>query len=220
MVLYKYLQHYYAEGLVSHGEVLFRSLLHFLSCEDARRDELEGTHSYAPPSGLPVNNMTQGWSRAMPGWSMDAGVKSPDKVFVYCTSLVLSAKLAAKFACDACVEIGDIEKFVLRLKTALRRLPRVKLATLRHGEVEYYRTAEPPGAVYALPDAIIMNKPLEFGDEQEYRFCFSLKPDTFDFENADLRLRKGAVARVAPGPYPQLMVRLGIMRDCCRICGF
>jgi hypothetical protein len=79
------------------GEVVFRSLLYFLSCEGSREDALERTHVLAPPGGLPVNNQTKGGSHPMPGWSFDAAVKNPDKVFIYATSTVFSAQLAAKF---------------------------------------------------------------------------------------------------------------------------
>lgn len=55
MILYKYLRREHAERFISSGEVLFRSLLYFLACEDPRNDELEGRHVLAPLEGLPVN---------------------------------------------------------------------------------------------------------------------------------------------------------------------
>jgi hypothetical protein len=48
MSVYKYLPHRYADPSVTDAAVLFPSLLYFLTCEDARRDEREGTHQYEP----------------------------------------------------------------------------------------------------------------------------------------------------------------------------
>jgi hypothetical protein len=48
MTVYKYLPHRCADPSVADAAVLFRSLLYFLACEDARGDKLEGTHQYEP----------------------------------------------------------------------------------------------------------------------------------------------------------------------------
>jgi hypothetical protein len=215
--LFKYLPHQYVELFVSTGAVLFRSLLYFLASEDARRDEVEGTHQYEPVDGLEITNQTQGWRRRMPGGSLRSSVKNPDKLFVFCTSHVLDTDLAVKFGSDACVEITDVGMFVARVRTALRRNPRVKLNTLIHGDVEYYRTAEPPQEVWALPDRIVMNKPHVFAHEQECRFAFSLKADTFRFENVDLKITTGPTPKIPKGAYPEMLVHLGHMVDCCRL---
>ena len=218
MTLYKYLPSQYADPFLREGTVLFRSLLYFLACEDARRDELEGTHVYAPVSGLDVTNRTQRTRVRMPGWSMHSSVKHPEHLFVFCTSGRLTIDLARKFGCDACVEIGDVGKFVARLRTALKRQPQVKLATLRHGDVEYYQTALPPQEVWALPDRIVMNKPHNpFSEEEEHRFVFSRKADAFAFENVDMKLMNGPAPRVPQGDYPFMLVKLGTMADCCRV---
>ena len=165
--LYKYIPHQHAGPFVQRGEVLFRSLLYFLASEDARADELEGTHEYAPVSGLEITDHTQGWKRTVPGSSFRSSVKDPDKLFVFCTSQAFERDLAVKFGCDACVEISDTEKFALRLRGALRPNARVKLNTLRHDPVKYYLTDNPPEAVWALPDEIIMQKREAFADEAE-----------------------------------------------------
>ena len=52
VTIYKYLPERYAGLFVEHGEILFRSLLYFLACEDARRDELEAMRQYEPVEGL------------------------------------------------------------------------------------------------------------------------------------------------------------------------
>ena len=80
----------------------------------------------------------------MPGSSFRSSVKYRDQLFVLCASGILNSGLAARFDCDACVEISDVEKFTARLKTALCRQPQVKLGTFRRAAVTYYRTADPP----------------------------------------------------------------------------
>ncbi|HZT76013.1 MAG TPA: hypothetical protein VFA27_05105 [Vicinamibacterales bacterium] len=215
--IYKYLPQRYAEAFILRGEVLFRSIPYFLACEDARRDELEGTHQYAP-GGLDITNHTRGFTSRLPGSSMQSSVKHPDQVFIFCASLVLKPELATKFSADACIQIANAEMLAARLRAVLRRTPRVKMRTFRARPVKYYETANPPGATWALPDEIIMHKRQQlFGDEEEYRFAFSLKRHVFDFENANYTI---ASARPAPavvkGSYPEMLVRVGPMTDCCR----
>lgn len=217
LTLYKYLPQRYAEPFVDRGEVLFRSLLYFLACEDARADKLEGTRQYAPVGGLEVTNHTQGWNRTVPGSAFRSSVKNPEKLFVFCTSLALRRELADTFDCDAAVEIADVEKFMLRLKGALRPNPRVKMNTVTQGDVKYYLTENPPEAVWALPDEIIMHKRVAFSDEEECRFADSLKADAFKFENVNLQVTTGPIAKIPKGTYPETLIKLGSMVDCCRI---
>ena len=215
--LYKYIPRQHADPFVQRGEVLFRSLLYFLASEDARADELEGTHEYAPVGGLEITNHTQGWKRTTPGSSFRSSVKNPDKLFVFCTSQAFERDLAVKFGCDTCVEIADAEKFVLRLRGALRPHPRVKLNTLRCGPVKYYLTDNATETVWPLPDKIIMHKRDAFADEAEYRFAFSLKADAFKFENVNVNVTTGPTPKIPGATYPEMIVRLGPMTDCCRI---
>ncbi len=219
LTIYKYLPYEYAEPLVANGEVMFRSLSYFLACEhDERGDDLEGTHNYEPATGLEITKQT-GEKIRMQG-SFRSSVKEPDKLFIYSTSTLLSEGLALKFQADACVEITDIGKFVVRLKAALRRKPHAKLRTLIYGEVKYYGIENPPEEVWALPDLIVMHKPKRFADQCEYRFVFSTKADAFKFENINLTLVQGPAARLPIATYPAMLLKLGPMNDCCRILRF
>jgi hypothetical protein len=215
-ILYKYLPYPYAERFVASGEVMFRSLSYFLACEhDERGDDLEGTHVYEPAMGLEITKQT-GEKVRMQG-SFRSGVREPDKLFIFSTSTLLSADLAQKFKADACVEIADIDRFVTRLRTALRRKPRAKLRTLIHGNVKYYRTENPPEEVWALPERIVMHKPQRFAGQCEYRFAFSTKADAFNFENVNTTLVRGQPARLPIANYPFMLLKLGRMSDCCRV---
>jgi hypothetical protein len=216
LTLYKYLPYQYAEAFVANGEVLFHSLPYFLACEhDERGDDLEGTHTYEPATGLDITMQT-GEKRRRQG-SFRSSVKEPEKLFIFSTSTLLSADLAWRFQADACIEITDIGTFVARLRTALRRKPRAKLKTLIHEKVTYYRIEDPPREVWALPERIVMHKPQRFADQCEYRFAFSTKADAFEFENVNLTLVQGQPARLPLDSYPPMRLKLGPMSDCCRI---
>ena len=200
------------------GEIVFRSILYFLACEDARRDKLEGAHQYAPAGGLDIVTHSRGQTGPLPGSSMRSAVKHPEQVFIFCASRALKPELATKFSADACVEITDAQMLGARLRTVLRRNPRIKMRTYRSGPVTYYDTANPPGATWALPDEIIMHKRRKlFGDEEEYRFAFSLKRHVFDFENANYTITTGPTPAVPKGTYPEMLLRLGSMVDCSRV---
>jgi len=216
MTLFKYLPYQYAELFVVSGEVKFRSLSYFLACEhEERGDGLEGTRLYDPPTGLEITKQTG--EKITTRRSFQSSVKEPERLFIYSTSTLLSADLALKFQTDSCVEIANIGAFVARLKTALRRNPRAKLNTLRHGKVAYYLPEDPPEEVWALPDLIVMHKPQRFAYQCEYRFVFSTKADAFKFENVNLALVQGQPARLPMADYPAMQLKLGSMGDCCRI---
>ncbi len=221
LTLYNYIPQRYAEAFVERGEVLFRSVLYFLASEDARRDELEAMHQYAPVRGLDITNHTQRFRKTILGSSMRSSVKHPEQVFVFCASHVLTSELAVRFSADACIEIADAEKLSARLRGVLRWTPHVKMRTFRAGPVTYYSTAEPPGTTWALPDEIIMHKRRQlFAEEQEYRFAFSCKANVFDFQNANYVVATGPPPIVPKGSYPEILVRLVSMADCSRVLRF
>lgn len=216
LTIYKYVPNIYAERFLAEGEVLFRSLSYFLACEhDERGDDTEGVRVYEPERGLEITKQT-GERVILPG-SFRSGVREPDNLFIFSTSTFLSGALASKFQADACVEIADIFKFLARLRTALRRGHRAKLKTLRHGKITYYSTNNPPEAVWALPDQIIMHKPQMFSDQCEYRFAFSTTADALDFENVSVKLVQGHPPARRAESYPKMLLKLGPMSDCCRI---
>ena len=216
LTLYKYLPYQHAEPFVASGEVMFRSLSFFLACEDRERgDDLEGTRSYEPVTGLEITKQT-GEKLKMQG-AFRSSVKEPSELFIFSTSTLMSADLALKFEADACVEIADNSTFVARLRTALRRRPRAKLSTLIHGHVTYYQPESPPEEVWALPERIVMHKPQRFAYQCEYRFAFSTKNDAFEFENVNLTLVRGQLAGLRLGSYPETLLKFGPMSDCCRI---
>jgi hypothetical protein len=214
--LFKYTNQQYASKLLSNGELLFRSLSFFLACEQEQRgDKLEGIREYEPVAGLEITRQTG--ERFTLSGAFRSSVKYPDRIFVFSTSMLLSADLAVAFQCDACVEIMDISKFVARLKTALRREPRVKLRTLIHDNVTYYDPRDPPEEVWALPDRIAMHKSVAFENQKEYRFAFSTKADAWGFENVNVAIYRGEETKFQNVEYPKMLLKLGPMKDYARI---
>lgn len=208
--IFKYLPAVFADGLIRRGEVLLRSLSYFQAIEGSRGDPIEGRSLFAPPRGLPITNRTQGWHRTVGDSSLLTTVRRPDLCFVFCASLVCDPYLARKFGTNCCVEITDPERFYALLRTALRRNPRVKLATLRRGPVEYYDSTETDGIAWGLPDRIIFRKrrlPF-FVEEQEYRIAFSQDRDAYKVENVDARLVVGGTAKVPQHPAAEMLLRL------------
>jgi hypothetical protein len=212
--LYKYLDSRHANELVLTGTVLLQTLAYFANCEDERGDPLEGTHLYEPEGGLQVETRA-GAQLRVPG-GMPSRVREPDKLFVYCTSLVRDPGLAVKWRYDACVEIFDTERFLARLRAAVRRKSQAKAKTFIHGEVQYYSTELPPGTAWALPARIVMSKPRRFADECEYRFAFSLKADALQLHNVEIKIgHEGLPDREAPTS-GTMFLKLGAMSDCCK----
>jgi len=85
-------EHRHAEAFLD-GQALFRSLAYFRDIEDAARgDEYEGTSKFLPEGGLAVHNQTQGTSFTLP-MAFESSVRAYE-IFVYCTSLTLSADMA------------------------------------------------------------------------------------------------------------------------------
>jgi hypothetical protein len=92
-------------------------------------------------------------------------------VFVFCVSQRLDEPLAREFGADACVEILDTRKFVLKLQRAVRS--QVEAAVLINGPVNYYETEDPAGVNWALPDTIVRSKRSGYAAQSEYRFAFA-----------------------------------------------
>jgi len=229
VTLYKYFPLQYAQMFIEEGVVQFSSLSWFLDFEDAERgDEFEGTRKYFPTGGLTINNQTQGQTFTDPTRSFQSAAKERDHIFIFSTSTVLDASLAKAFATSSdeivCVELGDIRKFTLRLKTALKRDRRGISKTFMHGAVSYYAFDGPPMENWALPERIVMQKLLAFAHQREYRFAFSTKADAFAFQNVELFLVPENGARrprpVLDESLHRLRPKLGSMSDCCRLIRF
>lgn len=228
-VLYKYLPLEYAHAMIDRGELMFSTLTWFQNVEDAERgDTFEGTHKYFPVRGLEVTRVARGGrshepvTTTLPTDSLQSRARASDRIFIYSTSL--QGGLAAFDKPDqppnACVEIHDPVKFLVRLRGVVRLLAQAKAGTLIHDTIQYYSFADPPGNVHALPDRLTMTKHDRFKSQREYRFAFGTKRDVFDFENVEYVVVREGFTRprqiLRDGDH-RMKVRLGSLPDCCRL---
>jgi hypothetical protein len=207
--VYKYFsERAYAEAFLD-GQLLFRSLAYFRDTEDAvRGDEYEGTSKFLPEGGLVVHNQTQGTTVTLPV-AFESSVKAYE-VFVYCTSLALSADIAGEFESVTCVEVTNVKKLCERIRSALP-----PTATFRARPVEYYSYSQACSPRWALPDQIATSKLDSWASQNEYRFLFSLT-DALGFEKVALRLisRRGRpLSRT--DEHIENLLPIGSIRDIC-----
>src|SRR4029450_4958227 len=91
-----------------------------------------------------------------------------------------------------CVDIADYFRGLTRpavLLICLRiaaALPWRWAETLIHDTVRYWSAANPPDAVWALPDRLTMHKRDDYTHQKEYRLAFGIWKGVFDFENVEL----------------------------------
>ena len=207
--VYKYFsEQTHADGFLD-GHLLFRTLAYFRDNEDAvRGDEYEGTSKFLPEGGLVVHNQTQGTTFTLP-MAFESSVRAYE-IFVYCTSLRLSADLAEEFRSVACVEVTNVKSLCERIRSAL---PRSAKFTAR--PVEYYSSVQACSPRWALPDQIATSKLDRWTSQNEYRFLFSLT-DALGFEKVTLRL----ASRQRRSPFRvdehiDDLLSIGSIRDIC-----
>ena len=144
------------------GQLLFRTPAYFRDNEDAvGGDEHEGTSKFQPEGGLVVHNQTQGTTLSVP-MAFESSIRAYE-IFVYRTSLTLSANLADDCRSVICVEAMNVKSLCERIRS---ELPRTAKFTAR--PVEYYHPAQvcnprwacpiksrPPNSTDGLPNASI-----------------------------------------------------------------
>ncbi|MBT4088930.1 MAG: hypothetical protein HOE30_10585 [Deltaproteobacteria bacterium] len=214
MKVYKYLPKKYVSSFVDQGLMLFWSLSYFRDYEDQiRGDQYEGTKKFQPKVGLQITKSTG--EQFYMQTSFESSVQADD-IFVFCTSEVCCKELAIEFDATICVEI-DLDSFVSKLKAALIPIQKVLKKEIFHKTVEYYSETKPPIVDWALPDKIIMSKLECFQKQKEYRFSFCFG-DVLNVGNTTQRF--GSSSSSGPfrsSDYPKQELRLGNMKDYCKI---
>jgi hypothetical protein len=210
--LYKYYsEREWAEKFLD-GELLFRSLSYFRSCEDAvRGDKNEGTAVFRPEGGLQVHNQTQGTTFTLPNHAFESAANQ-EEIFVFCLSRSCTERIRKEFKSVVCVEVRNIPAFCATIKVALS--PKAEFFGKR---VDYYKEAEGGNPRWALPDQIATSKLNSYAWQNEFRLVFSLT-DAFKFENVATRLVQESV-KDAPRiiEHPKYLVKARSLRDICRI---
>ena len=203
----------YVDTFLKDGIVLFRSLAYFRDYyekdEQVRGDRFDGTRIYKPENGLEINKA--GETFTIPSCSFESDVRV-DEIFVFCMSLVNERTLYTEFKTDVCVEIFDSEKFIWRIKTALKRRPTIKPKKPIYGPVQYYENNDPPIIDWAFPDRIVMRKQCNFEWQKEYRIAFSIR-NALGFQQTTHKLVIGSEERTTLSSYPEHIIRIGSMED-------
>ena len=105
-----------------------------------------GTHKYFPLNGVEITRVARdGQPHApvkitLPSDSLQSKARGRDHIFVYSTSPKPNLTVFEKPGelPNACVEIYDPVKFLARLRSVVRLLPKAKASTLIHDQVRYY----------------------------------------------------------------------------------
>lgn len=214
MALFKYLPSRYVDSLLD-GAVRFQALSYYQGWERDRAigDPNEAMLLFRPKVGLAVNNLTTGQRFLLPATFVSSVVAND--VWVYCVSQRFDWDVAAEFEADACVEITDVRRFVLKLQRAVKA--HVASSVLLNRPVRYYDTEDPADANWALPDQIIYSKRAGYSGQSEYRFAFA-KQTILKVGNAVQRLQFGDVVPLDSPAIPRpTVLEVGDLRKLVRV---
>jgi hypothetical protein len=212
MAIYKYFtEEAHALALINKGELMMQPLSHFRGREadGIRGDPRDGILTYAPHDGL-VMNMADGRFITLEGGSFNSSVNQND-IFVYCASNQLAAELAEKFGAF-CVEIPDPDILVRRLKLRTDRTSQFDYEQVVSGHVDYREHSREPGADWALPERLVLIKPVDFQWQDEFRIAVG-KRDTMKVENIGLTIQTGPASPVLEPVPPPIFLRVGKLAD-------
>jgi len=170
VAIFKYLPSQYVDPFLD-GAVRFQPLSYYRRWERDRAigDPNEAMLLFSPRAGLAVHNLTTGQRFSLPA-SFVSSVVAND-VWVFCVSQHLDWGLASQFGADACIEIFDMRRFVLKLQRAVKT--QLVSSALLNRPVRYYETEDPAGVNWAIPDQIIFSKRAGYSEQAEYRFAFA-----------------------------------------------
>lgn len=223
-ILYKYLPRRYAAAMVAQGELMFSTLAWFQNYEDDQRgDRFEGTRKYFPVGGLEVTRTERDGKPhspitfKAPDESLQSRATGRNHIFIYSTSLQTGLTFDDA---DACVEIYEPVKFVVRLRSTLQRHRSAKAETLIHDEVKYYDFSAPPDNVWALPHLLTMHKEKRFAPQREYRFAFGIRRNVFNLEHVDcFVVREGETFPISnlDAAQHRKVIKTGGLADRCRL---
>jgi hypothetical protein len=216
MAIYKYFtEEAHALALIKKGELMMQPLSHFRGREadGVRGDPHDGILTYAPKNGL-VMNMEDGRVITLECGSFNSSVNQND-IFVYCASNQLSADLAHRFG-RFCVEIPDPEVLVQRLKMRAQPTSRFDYEQIVSGKVDYREHSREPDADWALPERLILIKPVEFAWQDEFRIAVG-KRDTMNVENVSLMIRTGPSETVFEPLPPAIFLKLKSLAESVKL---
>lgn len=212
--LFKYIPARSVDSFLS-GAVRFQPLSYYQQWERDRAigDPNEAMLLFRPKAGLAINNLTTGQRFLLPATFVSEVIAND--VWVFCVSERFDSQMAAQFEADACVEIHDVRRFVLKLQQAVKK--QATSSVLINRPVRYYDTEDPAGVNWALPEQIIYSKRGGYSAQSEYRFAFANR-QVLKVGNAVQRLQFGEVTPVAPATIPAPSVlQVGDLRKIAKV---
>jgi hypothetical protein len=212
MTIYKYFtEEAHALALINRGELMLQPLSHFRGREadGVRGDPRDGVLTYAPQGGL-VMNMENGRVITLEDGSFNSSVNQND-IYVYCASNQLSADLAQRFGAF-CVEIPDHDVLVRRLQMRGHLTSKFDYGQVVCGKVVYREHSEEPGVDWALPERLVLVKPVEFAWQDEFRIAVG-KRDAMKVENVSLTIQTRPSAPAFELIPPPIFLRLNPLAD-------
>ena len=172
--LYKYLSSKYVENVFRRGDLLFRNLTYFRQYEGEQRgDPLEAHHRDNPDNDIEITNLSTG--KIIKGNFSFLNTTDSDLIYVFSMSKTHSLNLYKEFNSDACIEITDVKKFLLRAKMKLKRLVPFHKSELLHRDVKYYAANKLAEFNIKDPKELAFAKDESFKNQCEYRLIFGTK---------------------------------------------
>ena len=162
------------ENVLQKGELLFRNLTYFSQYEDERRgDPLEAHHRDNPDNEIEITDISTG--RKIKGDCSFLNTTDPNLIYAFCMSKNHSNDLYKEFQSEACIEVVDVEKFLLRIKVKLKRYVSCHKSGLLYGDVEYYAANKIVKFNIKDPKELVFAKDERFENQSEYRIVFGTK---------------------------------------------
>jgi len=170
---------------------MFQALSHFRGREadGVRGDPGDSILTYAPDAGL-VMNMEDGRVITLEGGIFNSSANQ-NEIFVYCLSDELSHALADKFG-RFCVEIPDPDILVRRLRARANLNSKFDYGQVVCGSVDYRQPNREPGIDWALPQRLVLIKPLAFAWQKEFRIALGTR-NAMNVENVNLTIQTAPV---------------------------
>lgn len=214
--LYKYIPSQYVDKVFKKGELLFRNLAYFSQYDDQRRgDPLEAHHRDNPDNDIVLKNLSTGTETK--GDFSFLNTTDPNFIYAFCTSKEHRDDLYQEFQSEACIEVVDVEKFLLRIKVKLRRYVSCHESGLLHGDVKYYLANKPAEFSIKDPLELAFAKDIDYQNQNEYRIVFGTK-EAFKLVQKIVDNRLYDFRREASKGSPdEMLIRIGDISDIARV---
>lgn len=214
--LYKYVPSKYVEDVFGKGELLFRNLAYFSQYEDERRgDPLEAHHRDNPDNDIKITNLST--RTEIKGDFSFLNTTDPNPIYAFCMSKDHRTELYKEFQSEACIEVADVEKFLLRIKVKLKHYVSCHESGLLHGDVKYYAANRPAGFNITNATELVFAKDEKFGKQNEYRIVFGTKEAFKLVQKIVINRLYDFKGEAMQGTPDEKLIRIGDISDIARV---